>query len=440
MSPLRLALVGVLLELCYLAFYCCGEGPGEVLLFIAVNAITYLILSYLIWRLKSESSVTKNRESALILVIAFGVLFRLTLVPHPPVASDDIFRYLWDGRVASAGINPFSYLPTDSHLAHLATSDLPAKVNHPEMRTLYPALAEGFFFLANRLFGESAAGLKFLLVIADSLTMVLLWRLIRRSGSSVMPLLLYAWSPLPILYFGLDGHVDALGIPFLILFLVYFVTNRQVRGAVALGLSVLAKLVPLILVPLMVRSAQGARRLLLLAVPVLMAVVGYLLYLDPSWGFVDSLKMFAAQWEFNGSIFSIVYFLTGSNETGHQVSAVLIVIYIGVLALVNRPIIEKVFWAFVGFILLSPVVHPWYLTWIAALLVVRWSTAVFVFLGLSNVANIVVYQFKAFGQWNDQPLLLLLEYVPVAILLAREIAQKDVLRSAEPETSLPVDH
>jgi hypothetical protein len=87
-----------------------------------------------------------------------------------------------------------------------------------------------------------------------------------------------------------------------------------------------------------------------------------------------------------------------------------------------------VFWGSVCFFLLSPVVHPWYLTWLAALLVIRWSTTVFVFLGLSNLANIVVYQYRASGQWVDQPYILLLEYVPVFVLLVLEMYRGDWLK------------
>jgi hypothetical protein len=147
--------------------------------------------------------------------------------------------------------------------------------------------------------------------------------------------------------------------------------------------------------------------------------------------------MFGSRWEFNGSIFSVVFFLTGSNVVAHQVVGLLMLAFFGVLALLQRPLIEKVFWGFVGFFLLSPVVHPWYLTWLAALLVVRWSTAVFVFLGLSSIANVVVYRYRAFGEWKDQPFLLILEYLPVAILLAREIMRNDFLRAEEAGSSAP---
>jgi hypothetical protein len=90
-----------------------------------------------------------------------------------------------------------------------------------------------------------------------------------------------------------------------------------------------------------------------------------------------------------------------------------------------------VFWGFTGFLLLSPVVHPWYLTWLAALIALRWSPGVFVFLGMSGLANVIVYQYRAFGEWTDSPLLLLVEYLPVYVCLAREAAYGGVLRRSD---------
>jgi hypothetical protein len=415
------------MEVCYLSFYLAAESPGEVLLLIAVNIVTYGFLAFLIWPWRRLVSLTRTEHVTALLVFAFGVLFRLTLVPHGVVGSDDIYRYLWDGKVAASGVNPFLYLPTDPHLSHLATADLPSKVNHPELRSAYPAMAQALFFFSNKIFGESATGLKFLVVVIDCMTMLLLWRLLREQGGSIHALVLYAWSPLPILYFGLDGHIDALGIPFLILGVLFCLTRRPIRGVVALGLGALAKLVPLLLVPFFLRVEKGVRRLLVLVVPFCIAALGYLLYYEPTHGVFESLRTLGSRWEFNGCFFSIVYFLSGSNETAHLISGFMIVLYISVLAVIDRPLLEKVFWGFTGIILLSPVVHPWYMTWLAALLALRWSTSVFVLLGLSFLSNVVVYQYRAFGQWNDQPVLLLLEYVPVLLLLGGEILRKEVL-------------
>ncbi len=423
-----LVVIGVMMELCFLAFYCVSTGPGEVLLFIAVNVATFLLLSFLLWRLRKGRAPAGRRW--VMLIAGFAFLFRLTLVPHGVIGSDDIYRYLWDGKVAAAGVNPFAYTPTDPHLSGLATADLPSKVNHPELRSVYPALAQLLFLLAHLLFGDSLWGIKLLLTFMDCMTIFFVWRFVRDRADPVIPLLLYAWCPLPILYFALDGHIDALGIPFLVLGLSFLSTRRSVRGAVAIGMSALAKLIPLLVLPLLVRQLRGSRRLLIPAIPLLMVLAGAFLFYEPSWGVVESLTTFGSRWEFNGSIFSITYFLTGSNEAAHIVSGVLIALYIGTLALIDRPLLEKVFWGFVGFILLSPVVHPWYLTWLAALLPLRWSPGVFVFLGMSALANVVVYQYRSYGVWVDQPVLLLGEYLPVFVLLAREILRGEVLPSS----------
>ena len=229
--------VGALMELCYLSFYAVSPGPGEVLLFIAVNAATFALLSFLLWCLKADSSAYSGM---LVPVVLFGILFRATLVPHGVVGSDDIYRYIWDGKVASAGYNPFAFTPTDPHLAALATADLPSRVNHPELKSVYPAFAQLLFLGSHALFGDAPWGMKLLLAAMDLLTVLFLWIFARRRGSSLVPVILYAWSPLPVLYFARDGHIDALGIPFLVLALWYFSTRKPLRGALASGLSALA--------------------------------------------------------------------------------------------------------------------------------------------------------------------------------------------------------
>jgi len=415
------------MELCYLALWLPVKDPVEVLVLIGAGVIAYLLLAWLVWQGHSTPSASSQR-SFVWLVIVLGVLFRLTLVPHGVVGSDDIYRYLWDGKVSAAGINPYVYPPVDPHLAHLAGNGLPQKVNNPEFRTVYPALAQLFFLLSHTLFGDSIAGLKFLLVCMDTLTMIFLLMFLRSKGSDVVPLIVYAWSPLPIVYFGLDGHVDALGIPFLIAALLLICTRRPVRGVFALGIGALAKLFPLLIVPFLFRSQDGRRRFLLPAIPVLMVAAGCMAYFDPSLGVIESLKTFGSRWEFNGSLFWIAYWITGTNEAAHIVCAIAIAGCVGCLTFLRLSFLERVFWGSVCFFLLSPVVHPWYLTWLAALLVIRWSTTVFVFLGLSNLANIVVYQYRASGQWVDQPYILLLEYVPVFVLLVLEMYRGDWLK------------
>jgi len=435
MSLLRLIIIGVFMELLYLSFYFVSESPNEVLLFIGVNAVAFVLYALLVYQLqKSEMPASNN---LMYWIVGFGILFRLTLIFHLPVGSDDIYRYVWDGKVAAHGINPFAYAPTDSSLNFLHTDVLPAKMNFPHMRALYPPLAQALFFISNRLFGDSISGLKLLLVLADILAILLLVQLsrsydaetlrpaLRGSGFGVAELstLIYSWSPLPVMYFGLDGHVDALGIPFLLLFLYLIAKNKHIAAASSLGLSVLAKLYPLFVVPFLFSTTNGWKKIFLPVIPLTLLIISYWLYWEPTGGLFESFVVFNSTFEFNGSVFQILYAILQSNQKAHLASTFFFVFFVGCIFVIKRPMLDKVFLAFLGFFVFAPVVQPWYLTWLAALISLRWSTAVFVLLGLSNLSNLTVYQYRMNGIWQDNSLVLLIEYLPFYCLLFWEIVR-----------------
>jgi hypothetical protein len=329
-----------------------------------------------------------------------------------------MYRYVWDGKVAAHGINPFRYAPTDSALAAMHTADLPSKINHPTMRTIYPPLAQLLFFISNKVFGDSLAGLKFLFVLADICTVVVLYKLYQLY--ELRQLVLYAWSPVPIMYFGLDGHIDALGIPFLLLFLYLATHNRYFISAISLGIAGGAKLYPLFVAPFLFHVATGWRRLVLPLVPIAMLLIGGWLYWEPTGGLVESFMMFNSVFAFNGSVFHIVYEVAKANNQAHTISALLFLLWLGVVFFLKRSLIEKTFLAFLGFIIFAPVVQPWYLAWLAALLVLRWSPAAFALLGLSNLSNFVVYHYRLTGVWTENDVILLVQYLPFYCVLVWE--------------------
>lgn len=424
MSRLALVTAGAVTALLYGSFYIVGESAGEVLLFIGVNAVAFLVFTIVYFRLRRSEPV-----GTVPLVVAFGVLFRLMLVPHDPVASDDVYRYVWDGKVAASGVNPYTYAPNDSALLRLHTSELPAKVNLPEMRTIYPPLAQGAFWAANVMFGDSVAGLKLLVVLADIASLAIILLLTAGVRNRTAAVFLYAWSPLPIMYFGLDGHVDALGIP-LVLMSVYFVRKSKVLHAAAvIGLSALAKLYPLFAAPLLFHEARNWKKIVLPTIPVAMLLIGGWLFWEPTGGLVESLRVFNRTFAFNGSIFHILYMIIGSNVKTHYASVLLFSGWLMVVFFLSRQYEESLFLTFIGFVLCAAVVHPWYLTWLAALLVVRWSPGIFALMGLSNLSNITVYQYRLTGVWQDFLPVLLLEYIPVFGLLAWECVTGELRRT-----------
>jgi hypothetical protein len=101
-----------------------------------------------------------SEKKVIYVIIGAGIFFRLILLSLSPIASDDLNRYLWDGRVMTNGINPYRYAPNDPSLNFLHTSTLPQSVNFPAMKSIYPPFAQLIFFSANKLFGESYTGFK----------------------------------------------------------------------------------------------------------------------------------------------------------------------------------------------------------------------------------------------------------------------------------------
>ena len=81
-------------------------------------------------------------QRALIAVLAVAALMRLGVLLAPPYLSNDINRYVWDGRVEAAGINPYRYIPADPHLVTLRDETVFPSVNRSDYApTIYPPLA-----------------------------------------------------------------------------------------------------------------------------------------------------------------------------------------------------------------------------------------------------------------------------------------------------------
>jgi alpha-1,6-mannosyltransferase len=404
-------------------------GSPSTLGFIVAQALVWTVYGIVVWRARADSA--PSRPSSVHVILGAAVLFRLTLVAHPPVGSDDIYRYVWDGHIALNGINPFSYAPHDPALARYATNSLPALINHPELKSAYPAAAQLFFLLSNLLFGPSIPCFKALLVMVDLMSLYLMLKALRLFDLPAHLVLLYAWSPIPLFYGALDGHIDVLGIPFLLMTLILLKRRRFVASGLALGGAALVKIHPVLMAPFLFVREKGWRNAWVVLVPVAVFAAGIVAYSEPTHGWFEAMTVMGKHWEFNSAFFTAAYGLTGNNQTAHLVSNAALLLWIAWLSIRDVSAVEKYFLGFLGFVVLGPTAHPWYFLWIAALLVFRWSVPALVLLAMTNLSNIVVYRYHTTGVWLDDPALVAVEY-GVPLILAVAMAAVRRRRGAAP--------
>jgi hypothetical protein len=229
----------------------------------------YALAAWLVWRAGA-------RRSTLLVVVAFAALFRLGVLFAPPLLSDDVYRYVWDGRVQAAGVNPYRHVPADDALAPLRDADIYPNINRRDYApTIYPPLAQAIFFLATRV-SESVVWMKFVMVLFEAAGLGALAALLASFKLPPQRVLLAAWHPLAVWEVANGGHLDALVICFVALALLARRKGRDGLTGALLASAVLVKLFPLVLLPAFYR--RGSWRMPLVFCVTLAA--GYAPYLS----------------------------------------------------------------------------------------------------------------------------------------------------------------
>ena len=375
------------------------------------------------------------RRGSLAAVLIGAAVFRLTLLPAAPSLSDDIYRYLWDGRVQLAGINPYLHSPGDAAVEELRDAHYP-HINHKSVPTIYPPLAQ-LFFLGVSAVSHTVTAMKAALLCCEALLAAILILLLRRSGRDPRWVLLYLWNPLAVVEIAGSGHVDPLGIALLMAAAALMLSGRRAAASLALAAAVLAKLVPLLAAPLFWRGfgkhegrdlrawlrLGGRKPLLLFPVGVL---AGYVPYSGAGSGLFDGLSAYAARWRFNDSVFSLVVEglrLAGVDADGAQSGARLFCAAAVALTCLAAPVLvddplRVLFVVLSVFTLLSPTLHPWYLLWVLPFLPFFPNPAWLFFSGLVVLSYEVLGRYLHLGVWEEQAWVRLVEFVPFYLLLA----------------------
>lgn len=399
-----------------------------VLTFVRTNSATDCItlaaahtICFVLYGIASYSK--KLKQTPLWLILGFALLFRVTLVFQPVLASDDIYRYMWDGNTSTHGINPYLYTPNDSTLTALHSPILPAKVNVPYLKSVYPPFAQVVFTVSYSIFGESQTGIKSILLLFDCATLFVLLSILRYKNIPLQSITLWAWNPLVYFVTELDGHIEIIAIFFFVCLLYCIVCNYWRLGSIALGLAALVKPQPIgILAPLslvLFKQKQYKMSLVFIAGTLAIFIGGYALYWEPTWSITSAFITMSKRWYYNNPPFDIAHlFLT--NESAHTVTSILLALWVAVFSMRKNTAINHTYMYVLGILLLSPMVQPWYLLWALVFITFRWSPAIFLYSFTIIVCYKTVFQWQAYHVWQQQWWELCIEYIPVYLLLLIE--------------------
>lgn len=323
---------------------------------------TYLAL-YLVVAVGYLLVAWGRRSLRLPVVLLVAAVLRILLLPGVPSLSDDFHRYIWDGRVQEAGLNPYRYAPGDAALDEIPYADR-GSINHPQTRTIYPPLSQLLFYGAARAGLDSVLGFKLLFGLMDVGTAALIAVAAgprRRSEA----LTLYLLHPLVLQETWSSAHLEILPVLFSLAALVLILRRRDVAAGVAVGLGTAAKLTPaFLLVPALVgRRARPLPFLLGFAPAAALPFVPYLLGAVT----VGSLEDTGARPRFNASFFQLLE--VALPYEGARVAALALFLVGSAVLAWALPGRDRTAIAFAGTatlaLLLLPVVHPWY--WLAPL-------------------------------------------------------------------------
>jgi hypothetical protein len=297
------------------------------------------------------------------------------VAPVHPATSSDIYRYVWEGRVVRAGANPYSHAPRDPELEPLRNWVWPL-VQHKSVPAAYPPVAQYVFLLATFVPLDPIIALKLVLACFDMLTVLLLVGLLRQLERPPAWVICYAWHPLTVCELVARGHLDSVGIFFLVLtvrLLLAPSARRRALSGATLALSILSKGYALVAAPFLLRAARPHWRPYFVGFALAGAIV-YVPFVSAGPDLFRGLSEYAARWYGNASIFALVRLaLTPLSDSpdglARAICALGLAGWVAFLLLKGRrsesleTSLRLSQQALQGLFLFSAAVYPWYLAW-----------------------------------------------------------------------------
>ena len=410
------AILGVALAICSRSF---GDRGGPFFMAsLALGGMAYL------FAVREFFQTPTFRRRVIVFGLLLAAVWQVEFLRRPPGNDDDIHRYVWDGRLQRLGYNPYLVVPSDPAVKALHTSETRG-LNNPDLPSPYPPGAQ-LFFRAVTAIHESVFAFKVTFVLCELAIVLVLLDLLRASGRSTHLVLAFAWNPLLAIEVAGSGHIDIVGALLLVISVDALARRWRSLAALAFGLAVAVKFLPLVLLPLYwkrVRVRDAALALLLVALL-------YLPFLNHARIPTGSLSAYVQGFRFNGPVFAMLDHVAPPA----MLAALAVIVGFLTAAFLRKTSLESpsaFAWPMAASLFCAPVVFPWYLLWLLPFLISA-STLLIIVWTVSIILTYVEWHWRALGHgWGTLPgWVMPLEYGCVAIVAAvlafRHAAQRDL--------------
>ncbi len=379
-----------------------------------------------------------NRE--LLPILALAIAMQGILIFTRPTLSDDMYRYVWEGRLQAHGFSPYRYPPKAPEVAHLRDQDIWPHLNRKNSVTIYPPAAQMAYTALWWIWPDSVRWFQLVMAASGWLAGLLLVGLLRALGRSPARALVYLWSPLLAFETAHAAHVDGLVLPLLVGAWWARVKERDTLVGILLGLAAALKFYPALLLPALwrPRHPQGRWRMpLAFAVTFAASYAPYLLrYQGEVIGFWP--KYLREQFNVGPlpDLLLSLFYQQGLNPK--QSLSVLLLFILAVTAIMmtlgpaasGESALRRCLWLIGPVMLLSYNLFSWYLLWLLPLLAVflrpgeRWGLRPDAWSGWWLFSGLLALSYTFFLDWKPIPAAIWAQFIPLYLFLLVDLARR----------------